>query len=56
MNETSPVVKLRNDDERTHFYTGLRPVAKLIERQVHMKNMQASGHAKYNLMCLSRVY
>jgi hypothetical protein len=23
MNETSPVIKLRNDDERTHFYTGL---------------------------------
>ena len=23
LNETSPVLKLRNDDERTHFYTGL---------------------------------
>lgn len=23
MNETSPVLQLRNDDERTHFYTGL---------------------------------
>ena len=23
MNETSPVLQSRNDDERTHFYTGL---------------------------------
>ena len=23
MNQTRPVVKLRNDDKRTHFYTGL---------------------------------
>ena len=29
----------------------IRPVARLIERGVHVKNMQASGHAKYNLMC-----
>ena len=30
-----------------------RPVARLIERGegVHVKIMQASGHAKYNLMC-----
>ena len=27
-----------------------RPVARLTERGVHVKIMQASGHAKYNLM------
>ena len=31
--------------------TSFRPVARLIERGVHINNMWASGHTTYNLMC-----
>ena len=31
-------------------YIKSRPVVRLIERGVHVKNMQASGHKTYNLM------
>ena len=30
--------------------TLIRPVARLTERGVHVRNMQASGHTTYNLM------
>ena len=38
------------DRLRGYKTQGIRPVARLIERGVHVKNVLASGHTTYNLI------